>query len=354
MVPRYRGMFISIADIFISIGFLLSYGLGSIPEFHYYDIALVFIAIMAGFMFLVVWIPESPRWLLLRIKDHQRAKAVLKYLKGPKNQQRIAKELEEIKSSISDKKQNVWQVLSLIFCQKDILFPFLVSLFVCGFHQLCGVGIITNYVGIILKEAGTPNPNLISFYAAGLGFLFGRVLALLLVDVVGRKILLCVSAAGMCTGQIMLGLQFYLMRPPHANATDMIEPTEVGDFHLYPISIAGVLLFSLSFGSGVGPVTWIILTEYLPLQVRGIAFGICVALNRIIASILTGRFFSYSEWTSTWTAWWTGSFFNLVGFVVILLCVVETKGKTLEEVPELFRKRLCRIFIKSRSNQNIS
>lgn len=310
----------------------------------------MFIAIMTIYIFCVVWIPETPRWLLLRLKDRERAKAVLKYLRGPNNKLRIAKELEGIQSSVPAKKLNICQVLSSIISHKDTTIPFLVALFVCVFHQLCGVGIVTTYTGQIFKEAGASNPDILSLYTAGFGFLVARILAGILVEAVGRKILLSISAAGMCTGQAIVGIQFYLTRPSlcvnsSVTALDAVtESSEPCNVHLLPLAIAGILLFSISFGIGVGPVTWIILSEYLPLKIRGVAGGICVSASRITAVFLTGTFLSYSEWAGPWVSWWTVSFFNLVGFVVILLFVVETKGKNLEEVQELFKKRtICQI-----------
>ena len=333
-------MLTTFADIFLSFGVLLTFGLGSIPEFQYYDIALAFVAVTAIFMLVIVWVPETPRWLLT-VKDMERTKAVLKYLRGTQNQQKIAEELEKIKASIPSKKLNIFQVLSLIFT-RDIRAPFLVALFICVFHQLCGVAIVTNYVGPIYRLAGAQNAQILSLGTVGCGLLVARFLAAVLVELVGRKILLSISAAGMCSGHAMVGLQFFLRKPSMcANSTGVMleSTTELCNFHLFPLFYVGITLFSLSFGIGVGPITWVVFSEYLPLQVRGVAGGICVSASRFTALILAVSFLNYSEWAGYWTSWWTLSFFNLVGFIVIVLFVVETKGRTLEEVQELFRRR---------------
>lgn len=348
---KARGMYVITSEILLSVGILLVYGLGSIPDFHYYGIALVLIAITSLFMLMLVWIPETPRWLLLRLKDSDRALAVLKYLRGPRNQRKIMKEFAGIKSSMLWKKLNCCQNLSQILCQRDTLVSFLVAFFVVVYHQLCGVGVVTAYVGTIFLEAGVPHPNLVSLFAAGLGFLLATILAGILVEFVGRKVLLATSAAGICASQATMGIQFYLTRPSLCiNATysvvdEMMEVNEVAEvaqcnLHLFPLAITGIIVMALSFGIGTGPIPWILLSEYLPLQVRGVAGGIIVSANRATAILITGTFLSYSELVGPWFSWWTLSLFNLVAFVFIILFVVETKGKKLEEVQELFKSRI--------------
>ena len=319
---------------------MFSYGLGTIPELHYYDVALIFVALMVAFIVVVMWLPETPRWLILKGNDPEQARAVLRCFRGPDNTQKIAEELGIIRSNISKGKLNIRKVLYLMFCCKATLVPFLTALFVCTYHQLSGIGVVTAYTGYILQEAGVPNPRLTSFYTAGLGLFIARIGAGVLVELIGRKSLLAVSSAGMCVSQIILGIQFYLMR---SSLCDHLESSMVCNPHLYPIAISGVLLCAISFGIGAGPVTWILLSEYLPLEIKGVAGGICVLSNRITAVILIGTFVSYSNWAGPWYPWWTLASFNLIGFVIILLFVVETKGKTLEEVQELFQKKVIQL-----------
>ena len=90
------------SELSVTIGILVLYGLGSIPGFRFYDLALVHIVILVLFLFLVVWIPETPR--LLKLKDKPRTIAVLKYLRGPENRGIITKEFIAIQSSLPGRK----------------------------------------------------------------------------------------------------------------------------------------------------------------------------------------------------------------------------------------------------------
>jgi len=229
----------------------------------------------------------------------------------------------------------------MVFCRKETLAPVLLSMFVCTYHQLSGVGIVTSYTGYILHKSGVPNPKLVSFCAAGLGFLLARVVSSFLVEVVGRKSLYAISSAGICVSHLIMGIMFFLVKSACPSSDDFDAATCSST--LYPMAITGIVLFAFSFGLGAGPVTWILLSEYLPLRIKGIAGGLSVLCNRVTAVILTGTFLSFSKYVGPWAPWFTLASINLAGFVVIILFVVETKGKTLEEVQHLFHDRILHV-----------
>lgn len=170
--------------------------------------------------------------------------------------------------------------------------PFLLVTFLYVFQQLCGGGsTVVAYAAQIFQAAGAPNPDLTSIYTVGASLVIGTVLASLLIERLGRKLLASVSAAGMFTGSMMLVFHSYFTRPEACstiiNGTlfSTIEKDPVGtgvcNSYLYPLAATSVIVFILSFSFGLGPVPWVLLSEYLPLQVRGVAGGIVVALSLI-------------------------------------------------------------------------
>ena len=332
-------MFISFADIFLSIGILSSYGLGAVPDLHYYDVALVFLAVMVLFIFAVLPLPETPRWLMLKWNAPKQAIKVMSCFRGPGSSQTIVKELDMIKAQVPSKKSSLRSKLTVIFCRKETLAPVLLSLFVCTYHQLSGVGVVTTYTGHILDKSGVPNPKLVSFCAAGLAFLLARVTSGFLVEVAGRKSLYIVSSVGICASHLTMGIMFYLTQSTCSSS----DSDAVCSSSLYPMAIAGIVLFAFSFGIGAGPITWILLSEYLPLRIKGIAGGISVLCNRLVAVILSGTFLSFSKYAGPWAPWFLLAFINLTGLVIIILFVVETKGRTLEEVQQLFHDRILQV-----------
>ena len=336
------------SELSLTIGILVLYGLGSIPGFRFYDLALVHIVILVLFLFLVVWIPETPRWLLLKLKDKPRTIAVLKYLRGPENRGRITKEFIAIQSSLPGRKLNACQKLRLIFSEKSLLVPFLLVTFLYVFQQLSGGGsTVVAYAGQIFQAAGSPDPDLTSIYTVGGGPVVATFLASLLIERMGRKVLLSVSAAGMVIGSTMLGIHSYLIRPEACSNHNNTLATGLGgnpdkdtcNPHLFPLAAVSVIVFIFSFSFGLGPVPWVILSEYLPLKVRGVAGGIVVASNWTTGVLVTGGFLSYSKLVGGWFAWWSLGAINLVGLIIIVMFIKETKGRTLEEIEELFKSK---------------
>ncbi len=328
---------------------MLSLGLGSIPGFHYYHTALVMVGIVAIFMSMVLWIPETPRWLLLHSKDQRQAVAAMRCLRGPKYP-KINEDIEEIKSTIPKNTPSLYKVMRQLLCERRTLVPFLLLVFVFSYQRGGGVGPLLAYVGPIFLEVGVPYPNLTATFSIGGIKVLVTLVTVVLIEFAGRKLLLAISSVGMFLSLLLLGSHSYVTRPSLcANsslfsnlATNMATPDgEVTSCnpHLYPLVIVGIMMFHIAYSLGLGPVPWVLLSEYLPLKVRGVAGGVAVAAAWGSASIVTGSFFSFSEALGAWSAWWTLAGINFAGFLVIVLFFLETKGKRLEEVQELFAAR---------------
>ena len=228
---------------------------------------------------------------------------------------------------------------------RSTLIPFLLLIFLNIFQRGCGIDVLAAYAGSIFQEAGAPNPNLTATFAVGAVNVFATLMAIVLVEFVGRKLLLAVSAIGTFLGSMLLGVHFYITRPELCTNSTLsgfsveLHEEVSCDSHLLPLAVTGVVIFNLGFSIGAGPVPWVLLSEYLPLKVRGVAGGVVVATNWATASLVVGSFLSFTEELGAWTAWWTLAGISFIGFFVFVLFIVETKGKTLEEVQELFRTR---------------
>ena len=216
-----RSMLGTFPELSLTSGILVLYGLGSIPKFEYYNLALVPIGVLVVFMLLAVWIPETPRWLLFKLNNESRATAVLEYLRGPKNKSEVTSEMNAILSSLPKNEPSVGQKLRLLMCRKSHRVPFLLVTFLYVFQQLCGGGsTVVAYAAQIFQEAGAPNPDLTSTYAVGASLVMATVLASLLIERLGRKFLASVSAAGMFTGSMMLVFHSYFTRPEACPVTN--------------------------------------------------------------------------------------------------------------------------------------
>ena len=344
--PKLRGIFTSLAELVLAGGILFVYILGSINGFTYFEISLVLLGIAILFIVVVPWIPETPRWLVFKRKDRTKAMKVLKCLRGL-DSDRLCDELEGIEAVVENLGSlSVIQLLKQ-FKKKSVLFPFLVVLVLMIFQELCGGGSTVNtYAAPVFKEAGVKNPLLISSYSIGGSQFFAVVVSVCIIDFVGRKILLILSCSGMFVASVMLGAHFYITRPSLCEETMNMtsEDLVIGCNNQFaPLAIVSLIFFIMSFSVGVGPVLWVLMSEYLPLYVRGFASGIVIAANWATGAAVTGIYLSYANLVKPWFAWWTFSIINLGGLVFVLLFVVETKGKSLEKIQETMiqRFRFC-------------
>ena len=179
--------------------------------------------------------------------------------------------------------------------------------------------------------------------------LLGILVAFLTADYLGRKTLLVTSGILMTIGAGMLGTHFYITRPslcdqyPDAfNDTTPISDVEpyssnttdsdltVCNPHLGPLSIVSLIVYIFGFSMGWGPLPWVVLSELLPLSVRGTASGLCTLVSFAASTVVVGTYLEYVELVGPWFTMWTFAVISLAGSVFVLVFIPETKGKSLE------------------------
>ena len=341
-------MFSFFSQLLLSVGILLVFLLGSFQSFKYYDAALVIAGLAFISMALVLPVPETPRWLLVHHK-RSRAIATLKLLRGKSRE--IGAELYEIESDIERTKDWKLSQVMRMFVTRSVLAPLFIIL--CGqvFQQCGGMLAATTYSASIFKAAGVKDYRATSAYSSGAVQLVATVIAVFLVDVCGRKLLLILSGFGTFIATMMLGVQFYITRPSlcvqTVNDTLLAESlaTDVPDVdcnrQFAPLAIASLMLFFSAFTIGWGPIPGILLGELLPLRVRGVASGIVMFLNWGLAVLVSGTYLDLTKLVKPWFVWWFYSLTNLLSVVFVVLFVFETKGKSLEQIEEHFRRKQC-------------
>ena len=144
------------------------------------------------------------------------------------------------------------------------------------------------------------------------------------VDRFGRKPLIYIGSVGMILGFVFLG--------------STLMSGNVG-----LLSLIGVLMFTASFAMSMGPVVWVILSEMFPNRIRSVAMSIAVAAQWAANYFVTQSFPIVVESDANQGDFWNGSlpYFIFVGFILIIIFftarfIPETKGKTLEELEDLW------------------
>ena len=205
------------------------------------------------FALLLIPIPESPRWLIEKMRENE-AKRILGKVAGPGF---AAVEFVSIKAALSQE-QGTWKELF----SARLRLPLTIGILLAILQQVTGINVFMYFGATIFKtmssSTGVDAGLLQQFIINGAGVLF-TLIAIATVDQWGRKPLMLVGAAGMGISLLAMGgMAQFLVNPESASSW----------------MLGFIILYIACFGLSVGPVTWVILAEIFPTAVRGRALGL--------------------------------------------------------------------------------
>ncbi|HKI86554.1 MAG TPA: sugar porter family MFS transporter [Thermoanaerobaculia bacterium] len=313
-----RGKLVSINQVALTFGIVISYltdYLYAASEAWRWMLALAVIpaaAFGSGLMF----IPDSPRWLAARGRK-DRARAALERIRAPEE---VDAELSEIQQSL-EQQQGKWS---------ELLSPLLRSAMIVGVglalaQQVTGINTVIYYAPTIFKEAGLPSASvaILASVAVGVVNVVFTVVAMQLMDRVGRRPLLLISLAGMTLSLAVLGLAFSL---PQLAA------------NLGWIAVGSLMIYVGSFAVGLGPVFWLMLSEIYPLRIRGRAMSVGTVVNWSANAIVAVSFLTLTQGLGKAGTFWLYGAIGIGSWFFAYFLVPETKGKTLEEIEAHWRR----------------
>ena len=341
-----RGFVGAMNQSLFTTGVLFSFVLGAIGDFRYYQISLVAVGIVALFEILMFWLPETPRWLLSRGYVKQ-AEHILRLLRGKKIE--IKNEVDEIKQTIAAKRREQKKNILRQFSKRFVLVPFIYVLTTFFFQQMGGISATAAFAATIFSDAGVSNPRVAAIYGVGIASLMGNFVTFFLINLIGRVTLLIVSSTGMFLGCSMLGIHFFITRASLCGGNDFASNstailmqdtmgTEPCNTHFGPLAVVSLILYRFCFSIGMGPIPWLLVSELLPLSVRGVASGLVMIVTWTASSAVTGLYLEYVTLVKPWFALWTFALLNLAAVVFFIVFLPETKGKSLEELERKFMK----------------
>jgi sugar porter (SP) family MFS transporter len=318
---RRRGGLVSLNQLMIVIGisasFFSNYFLLDVGEHNWRWMLGVQIFPALLYLLLLSLIPESPRWLVIKGRDAE-ALSVLTRISGAEQAQ---ESMQQIRQSIVAGTPRTWGRLF----DRRIRFIMLIALGLAFFQQITGINAIFYYLPTIFAQAGGGVGD--AFRQAvivGLVNVVMTVVAIWLIDRLGRKPLLAIGVAGMAVSLLTIAWAFNV-EPTQAVAG--AAPTT--NPQLVLIAIIG---FVASFAISLGPVMWVLLSEIFPNEYRGVAISAAGFWNALVSASVT---FVFPWELSTFGP--AGTFlvygvFATAALLFVLAFVPETKGRTLEEL----------------------
>ncbi|XP_023002322.1 sugar transporter ERD6-like 6 [Cucurbita maxima] len=316
-----RGSLGSVNQLSVTLGIMLSYLLGLFVPWRILAVlgVLPCTILIPGLFF----IPESPRWLA-KMGMTEEFETSLQVLRGFDTD--ITVEVNEIKRAVaSANRKRTIRFADLK--QKRYWLPLSIGIGLLILQQLSGINGVLFYSSTIFASAGITSSNAATF---GLGAVqvVATAVTTWVIDRAGRRLLLIISSVGMTLSLLIVAVAFF------------VKDAVSEDSSLYSISgivtVVGVVAMVVTFSLGVGAIPWIIMSEILPVNIKGLAGSIATLANWFSAWGVTMSANLLLEWSSggTFTIYLVVTCFMVL---FVTLWVPETKGRTLEEIQISFR-----------------
>ncbi|XP_004307871.1 PREDICTED: D-xylose-proton symporter-like 2 isoform X1 [Fragaria vesca subsp. vesca] len=323
---QIRGRLISLKEFFIVLGMVAGYGIGSllvsiVGGWRYMYGASVPLAVIMGIG--MWWLPESPRWILLRaiqgkgnMNDlKQNAISCLFRLRGTiigDSAPALVDEMLDELSYVGEEKEATFLEMFHGKCKKALV----IGAGLVLFQQITGQPSVLYYAASIFQSAGFSAASDATRVSIVLG-LFKLVMtgvAVLVVDRLGRRPLLLTGVSGMVISLFLLG-SYYLF----------FDDTPA-------VAVIALLAYVGCYQFSFGPIGWLMISEIFPLRLRGRGLSIAVLVNFAANALVTFSFSPLEAWLGAGIVFYIFGAIAVASLVFIFFIVPETKGLTLEEI----------------------
>ncbi|MFB3979702.1 sugar porter family MFS transporter [Microbacterium proteolyticum] len=279
----------------------------------------------AVYGFLAFTMPESPRFLLSRGRTDE-ARAIFARLVPPAD---LDKTVNDLTTAIETDRKNKGASLAgpALGLQPIVWIGIILSVF----QQFVGINVIFYYSTSLWRAVGFDESNsLLIGVITSVTNVLVTLIAIWLVDRVGRKPLLLVGSALMTLSLGTMALAFSFAT---GSGQDVSLPGAWG-----PVALVAANLFVVGFGASWGPLVWVLLGEIFPSRIRGKALGVAAGAQWLANFLVSWTFPQLADWSLTIT-YGAYAFFAALSFVFVLWKIPETKGMELEQTETLFVRK---------------
>jgi sugar porter (SP) family MFS transporter len=255
--------------------------------------------------------PSSPRWLAGKGREDE-AREVLALAR--ESDEEVEEELREIEEEAGSKGS-----------LRDLLAPGVRAMVLIGVvmaiaQQLIGVNTVIYYAPTILKSTGLSTSSAITqALSVGITNVIFTVVAILILDKVGRRPLLIFGTIGCVVALVALGVFF---------ASSTLKHDAPG------IALVCLIVYIGSFAIGLGPVFWLMISEIFPVKVRSAAMSISTVANWAANFLVSTFFLTLTGAISVEGTFWLYAGFGVAAIVFFAARLPETKNRSLEEISE--------------------
>ncbi|XP_014912343.1 solute carrier family 2, facilitated glucose transporter member 8 [Poecilia latipinna] len=318
---KVRGMLGSCVQLMVVLGIMGVYLAGLFVDWRW--LAICCSLPPSLLMVAMCFMPETPRFLLSKGKRRE-AEEALRFLRGPDAP--IEWECSRIEDGC-DEQGSTFHLSDL----KDpgVFKPLLISILLMVFQQMTGINAIMFYAEDIFVQAHFKESELASVIVALIQVIFTGIAAVIM-DRAGRKVLLVISGVAMMISTTAFGVYFYLTPKVPSGA-----PAPHAD--LTWLALASMAVFIAGFAIGWGPIPWLIMSEVIPIRVRGFAGAAVVLSNWGMAFVVTKTFQDMMNLLTSAGTFWLFACMCGLNIIFTVIFVPETKGKTLEQIEAIFR-----------------
>lgn len=306
--PNIRGFLGTCFQVMVTIGILLSPIMSTFSSWQLLSflsgISSVVMAVMMFFM------PETPQWLLSKSRV-QEAEESLKILRTDSTTEEFT-----ALTSIADQpgqRSSAWQLI----LTREFLKPLALALGLMFFQQFSGINAVLFYQGDIFKKAASFEPITATIIVC-VAQVFATVVGSMLVDYLGRRILLIASGVGHTLSLLLLGFYYHMNDSFRANNSWL--------------ALLSIMLFVSSFSIGFGPIPWMMIPEVTSTRVRSLIASFSTFFNWLCAFIITAYVKSLISAINENATYWMFAGICAVSCFFTIFALPETKGRSEQQI----------------------
>ncbi|EEB09308.1 myo-inositol transporter Itr1 [Schizosaccharomyces japonicus yFS275] len=332
---KFRSRLVIVYVLMITLGQVIAYAIDAAFEYHKAGWRwMVGLAIVPAVIqiFVMLWLPESPRFLVKR-EHKERARKIISKIYPEAHPYEVENKIRLIQEGVRDpftgtRFQRFVKSAKELFLRASNLRSLFIACALQGMQQLSGFNSLMYFSSTIFEIVGFHNPIATGLIIAGTNFIF-TIIAFVVVDRLGRRLLLLITMWGMIIGLVVCAIAFhYLPQDSAGNYT-------AGSSNVWAIIILiSMIVYVASYASGLGNLPWQ-QSELFPMSVRALGSGLATSTNWAGNLAIGATFLTLMNAITPTGTFALYSGICLLGWIIFVFCYPELTDYTIEEIAQL-------------------